>query len=286
MSFGNLIGQLLQQGMAGQTQTRGRLQNAASQSGGGLDQMLGSLLGGGGAQGAPSSSGSAAPTSAGVGAGGGFGGLADMAKDFLGNKQAGGMSGAQVGGLGALVGAVLGGGSGATKGALGGGAMAILGTLALTALKNYQGGGTAAAGAPSPAQGVVEPPATPEEVEAMTKPETERLLLKAMIAAAKADGEVDQSEMQRLVGRIDDDGITQEERQFVIDEMTRPLDVQDIASEVRTPAVAAEVYAASILAIDIDTDAERQYLRSLAQALHLDAGTVQRLHQLTGAPTV
>ena len=160
MSFGNLIGQLLQQGMAGQTQTRGRLQNAASQSGGGLDQMLGSLLGGGGAQGAPSSSGSAAPTSAGVGAGGSFGGLADMAKDFLGNKQAGGMSGAQVGGLGALVGAVLGGGSGATKGALGGGAMAILGTLALTALKNYQGGGTAAAGAPSPAQGVVEPPAT------------------------------------------------------------------------------------------------------------------------------
>ncbi len=283
MSFGNLIGQLLQQGMAGQTQTRGRLEHAASQSGGGLDQMLGSLLGGGGAQGASRSSTSSPPSSAGVGAGGGFGGLADMAKDFLGNKQAGGMSGAQVGGLGALVGAVLGGGSGATKGALGGGAMAILGTLALTALKNYQG---AAASAPSPAQGVVEPPATPEEVEAMTQPQTERLLLKAMIAAAKADGQVDQSEMQRLVGRIDDDGITEAERQFVIDEMTRPLDVQDIASEVRSPAVAAEVYAASILAIDIDTDAERHYLRSLAQALRLDPGTVHRLHQLTGAPAV
>ena len=280
MSFGNLIGQLLQKGMAGQTQTRGRLQNTASQSGGGLDQMLGSLLGGGdrGATGAGSGSGMGV---AGTG-GGGLGSLAGMAKDFLGNKQAGGMSGAQVGGLGALVGAVLGGGSGATKGALGGGAMAIIGTLALTALKNYQGGGAAAA----PSQPAALPPATPEEVEAMTHPETERLLLKAMIAAAKADGEVDQDEMQRLVGRIDSDGITEEERQFVIDEMTRPLDVQDIVSEVRTPAVAAEVYAASILAIDIDTDAERQYLRSLAQALRLDAGTVQRLHQLTGAPAV
>ena len=277
MSFGNLIGQLLQKGMAGQTQTRGRLQNTASQSGGGLDQMLGSLLGGGGSGATGAGAGS---SMGGSGTGGGLGSLAGMAKDFLGNKQAGGMSGAQVGGLGALVGAVLGGGSGATKGALGGGAMAIIGTLALTALKNYQGGGAAAA----PSQPAALPPATPEEVEAMTHPETERLLLKAMIAAAKADGEVDQDEMQRLVGRIDSDGITEEERQFVIDEMTRPLDVHDIVAEVRTPAVAAEVYAASILAIDIDTDAERQYLRSLAQALRLDAGTVQRLHQLTGAP--
>ncbi len=283
MSFGNLIGQLLQQGMAGQTQTRGRLQNTASQSSGGLDQMLGSLLGGGGQAATGAGAGSAMGASA--TGGGGLGSLAGMAKDFLGNKQAGGMSGAQVGGLGALVGAVLGGGSGATKGALGGGAMAIIGTLALTALKNYQGGG-AADGAAAPSQSAALPPATPEEVQAMTHPETERLLLKAMIAAAKADGQVDKAEMQRLVGRIDTDGITEEERQFVIDEMTRPLDVQDIVSEVRTPAVAAEVYAASILAIDIDTDAERQYLRSLAQALRLDAGTVQRLHQLTGAPAV
>jgi uncharacterized membrane protein YebE (DUF533 family) len=68
--------------------------------------------------------------------------------------------------------------------------------------------------------------------------------------------------------------------------MTRPLDIDGLAAEARTPAVAAEVYAASILAIDIDTEAERQYLRELARRLGLDAGTVQRLHQLTGAPSV
>jgi uncharacterized membrane protein YebE (DUF533 family) len=107
-----------------------------------------------------------------------------------------------------------------------------------------------------------------------------------MISAAKADGQVDQKEMQTLVGHMGADGVTDAERQFVIDEMTKPLDVQGLAAEVRSPAVAAEVYAASILAIHIDTEAERRYLRELAQALKLDAGTVQRLHQMTGAPAV
>ncbi len=271
MSFGNIVGQLLQQGMAGQTQTRGRLQQAAGQSGGGLDQMLGALLGGGGR----------------AAAGGGLGDLAGLAQQFLGTKQVGGMTGAQAGGLGALVGAVLGGGGGAAKGAVGGGAMAILGTLALTALKNYQAGAAAsAASAPAARLGDAPPPVAAEEVRAVVDPATEKLIVRAMISAAKADGQVDKSEMQRIVGQIDTDGVTEAERQFVIDEMTRPLDLHGLVAEVRSPAVAAEVYAASILAIDIDTEAERQYLRDLARGLGLDAGTVQRLHQLTGAPAV
>lgn len=306
MSFGNIIGQLLQQGMAGQSQTRGRLEQAASQSGGGVDQMLGALLGGGGSAGGSlgallgggggsggggglgallggagaGGGGLGALLGGGGGAGGGLGNLAGMAQQFLGNKQVGGVTGAQAGGLGALVGAVLGGGSGAAKGAVGGGAMAILGTLALTALKNYQA--NAATDPAAPAGQAL--PVSHEEVQAVTDPATERLLVRAMISAAKADGHVDQDEMQRIVGKIDADGVTEAERQYVIDEMSRPLDMAGLVAEVTSPAVAAEVYAASILAIDIDSDAERQYLRDLARDLKLDAGTVQRLHQLTGAP--
>ena len=272
MSFGNIIGQLLQQGMAGQTQTRGRLQQAAGQSGGGLDQMLGSLLGGGGA-GAHGPAGSA----------GGLGDLAGLAQQFLGGKQVGGVTGAQAGGLGALVGAVLGGGGGAAKGAVGGGAMAILGTLALTALKNYQSGASAGPAQAPVGQAV---PVAAEEIQAVTDPATERLMVRAMISAAKADGKIDQQEMQAIAGHIGGEGVTEAERQFVIDEMTRPLDLRSLAAEVKSPAVAAEVYAASILAIDIDNEAERQYLRDLARAIGLDAGTVERLHQMTGAPAV
>jgi uncharacterized membrane protein YebE (DUF533 family) len=46
--------------------------------------------------------------------------------------------------------------------------------------------------------------------------------------------------------------------------------------------MAAEVYAASLFAIDVDTPAERQYLRQLAQGLGLDEGAVQRLHLMLG----
>ncbi len=295
MSFQNIVAQLLQQGMGGQTQQR--LQHTASRGGGGLDQMLGALLGGNSGAGQPAAPAhrahSAAASGGGAGGGlgglagglGGLGGLGKLAQDFLGGQQAGGMSGAQVGGLGALVGAVLGGGGGALKGAAGGGAMAILGSLALTALKNYQAG--AATGADeAPAQRMAPPPVSNEEVAEVTDPRAERLVLRAMIDAAKADGKVDRDEMQRIIGQIEPGSVTPEERQYVIDEMSRPSDPAGLAREVQSPAVAAQVYAASILAIHIDTDEERTYLRNLATALKLDAGTVRRLHEMTGAPAV
>lgn len=268
MSFANIIGQLLQQGMAGQMQTRGRLQRTASQPAPGMQQILGAVLGGGGG-------------AVGAGAAGGLGNLAGLAQQFLGGQQVGGLTGAQAGGLGALAGALLGGGGGAAKGALGGGAMAMLGTLALTALKNYQAGAGAAAAPVGQPVTVV-----PEEVQAVTDPATERLILRAMISAAKADGQIDKQEMQAIAGHIGGDGVTEAERQFVLDELARPLDLHSLAAEVKSPAVAAEVYLASVLAIDIDTEQERQYLRDLARAVGLDAGIVQRLHAMTGAPAV
>ena len=70
MSFGDILGQIMQQGLGGQTQTRGRLQAAANNmdQGGGLQSIFGQLqdaLGGTG------------------GAGGAMGGFADKARDFL-----------------------------------------------------------------------------------------------------------------------------------------------------------------------------------------------------------
>ena len=274
MSFGNIIGQMLGQGLAGQSSTQARVGRSAqniAQGGAGMEQILGSLqsmLGGG------------APAGGGA-SGGGLGGLAAMAKNMLGSPQVGGMSGAQLGGLGAIAGALLGGGGGAVKGAAGGGAMALLGTLALSALQNARGGGASAPGASfaagAPAQ---------QEVASVASEEGERLVLRAMIAAAKADGQVDSTEMDRVLGEMEPDEVSESERRFVLEEVHKPLDVAEIARDVNTPAQAAEVYAASLLAIDIDTDREREYLRNLAAALRLDPGVVAFLHQTTGAPKV
>jgi uncharacterized membrane protein YebE (DUF533 family) len=285
MSFGNILGQLLQQGMSGQSQTQARLGTSArnvAQGGQGIEQILGSLqsmLGGaasvGGSQAAGMGSGGTTQASP-------LGGLAGAAKTFLGQPQAGGMTGAQLGGIGAIAGALLGGGGGALRGAAGGGAMAILGTLALTALQNARSGGQAAPGAQLAANAAP----TQEDVSAVASEEAERLALRAMIAAAKADGHIDEEEMDRLLGHMNTNDVTAAERQFVLDEIRKPLDVADLAKDVRNPAQAAEVYAASLLAIDIDSEAERAYLRALATALRLDAGVVSFLHRTTGAPAV
>jgi uncharacterized membrane protein YebE (DUF533 family) len=271
MSFGNILGQILQEGLGGQTGTRDRVETTARSlddrsgaGGGGLDAIFGQLQG--------------ALSRAGVdtaGAGQAASGFRDKAGDFLRQDQVGGLSGAQIGGIGAIAGALLGGGLG---GAARGGAMAVLGTLALGALKRAQAERAGQAEAAPLDQSVGQ-----DEIRALTAPETERLLLKAMISAAKSDGNIDQAEMQKIIGKISADDITAEEKQFVLDQMSTPIDVAALAAEARQPAQAAEVYAASILAIDADSEQERRYLADLAAALNLDAETVRHLHRMTGA---
>jgi len=294
MSFGNIIGQLLQQGMA--NQSRGRLDHALGDQGlggmGGLEDMLGGLLGGqGSAQQSPQSN------AAGSGAGG-LGGLLDMAAGALGGGRttggaqggglgdlagmllgSGGRSGAQggAGGLGDLAGMLLGGGT--NRGASSGGGMAILGTLAMAAFKHWQQSQSAGAAAAMPA-------IAPQQFAELTSPQAETLVLRAMISAAKADGQVDDEEIERIVGKIDDDGVSAEEKQFITSELRAPLNLQALVADVPDALVGTQVYAASLLAINLDTEAERNYLRTLAQMLQLDASAVERLHSLTGAPQV
>lgn len=149
-----------------------------------------------------------------------------------------------------------------------------------TSARNVAQGGQAAPGAQLAASAAP----LPEDVAAVTSEEAERLALRAMIAAAKADGQIHPDEMDRLLGHMNADDVTEAERKFVLDEIRKSLDPSDLAKDVHNPAQAAEVYAASLLAIDVDSEAERAYLRNLAAALRLDAGVVSFLHQTTGAP--
>lgn len=291
MSFGNIIGQLLQQGMA--NQSRGRLDHALGSQGlggmGGLEEMLGGLLGGqGGAQQNPQSNAmgggglgglldmAAGALSGGRSAGGTQGGgLGDLAGMLLGGRRSGASGGA--GGLGDLAGMLLGGGRRNTRGGASGGGMAILGTLAMAAFKHWQQSQSAGAAAAMPAM-------APQQFAELTSPQAETLVLRAMISAAKADGQIDDEEIQRIVGKIDDDGVSAEEKQFITDELRAPLNLQALVADVPDALVGTQVYAASLLAINLDTEAERNYLRTLAQMLQLDASAVERLHSLTGAP--
>jgi uncharacterized membrane protein YebE (DUF533 family) len=103
------------------------------------------------------------------------------------------------------------------------------------------------------------------------------------VNAAKADGSVDENEMQRIVGNLEKDGIGSEERELVLAELRKPMDTDAIVRGVTSPQVGAQVYAASLLAIDLDTDVEKRYLADLAGKLRLDKNVVRSLHRAVGA---
>jgi uncharacterized membrane protein YebE (DUF533 family) len=103
-------------------------------------------------------------------------------------------------------------------------------------------------------------------------------VLVAMIAAAKADGEVDRAESQKIMGQMEQAGLTSEEKSFLLGEMARPLNIEDVAKLATTPEVAAQLYTASAIVIDQVNERERNYLAMLAQRLNLPQGFVQQLH--------
>ena len=88
------------------------------------------------------------------------------------------------------------------------------------------------------------------------------------------------------MGKASTDVISDVDRKFIHGELSTTFDLQKLVSAVPTQVVGAQVYAASLFAIDINTDAEKNYLRNLAQAIELDAETIARLHEMTGAPLV
>lgn len=111
--------------------------------------------------------------------------------------------------------------------------------------------------------------------------EQARLMIRAMIQAARADGTVDPDERASILDHLAD--ASDAEIAFVDAEMSRPVDPVALAAEV--PAQQAEaVYSAALMAISVDSEPERRFLLQLAAALRLPAATVARIHGDMGKP--
>jgi len=213
--------------------------------------------------------------------------LGALAKSIFGEGAQG--KSLAAGGLGALAGAILGGGGGSAKGAMKGGALALLGSIALQALRGaqqkagQQSGQPGGLGAIDPASqlaaGLRAPQNDREEQEVSSIAD---LTVKAMINAAKVDGRIDEDEMQKFVGELQADGLSQQEREYLLTEVRKPLTTAEIVRAVPNQQVAAQVYAASLLAIEVDTEAEKNYLQTLARDLKLDPRVIQQIHQTLG----
>ncbi len=239
----------------------GGAKGGSGSSGGGVGDLLSSVLGGG-QQGADA-----------TGAGGGIG---DLLSNMLGDagKAVGGNKNIAVGGLGALIGSLLGGGGKSLGGAVGGGLMALLGALAFNALK---GSGQQKSQIPT---GLLEPQTEAQQKELETGSE---LVLRAMINATKADGQVDQSEIDRLTGKLSEIGVDAEGQRYLMTKIQQPMETENlIAAAKGQPELAAQIYAASLLAIEVDTQAEKNYLDQLSAGLGLSSQVTGRIQQLVG----
>jgi uncharacterized membrane protein YebE (DUF533 family) len=106
-----------------------------------------------------------------------------------------------------------------------------------------------------------------------------------MIAAAKADGTIDNEEQARIFAQMDKMPLTADDKAFVMDELRGKFDIDAVAAAATTPEEAAEIYTASLLAIDADNPnaAERGYLGMLAARLKLDDSLVAHLQQTVAA---
>jgi uncharacterized membrane protein YebE (DUF533 family) len=179
--------------------------------------------------------------------------------------------------FGGLAGLLLGSKAGRKLGrsALNVGGVAVLGGLAYKAWQNWQAqqGGQASA----PPENLEDATAKAEGTRFLPSRETERnelslTLLSAMISAAKSDGHIDADEQARIFSKVDESNLAVEEKGFLMDQIRKPLDLDAIAAKATTRERAAEIYAVSVLAINVDNPTEVEYLDELATRLKLDDG--------------
>ncbi len=175
---------------------------------------------------------------------GGTGGIGDLLGSLAGMGGAG--TAGAAGGLGGLLGGLLGGGG------LGG-----------TLNSAFANGGEPDA-----------PPAPAQELAAA-------VLLKAMIQAAKSDGQIDAAEQARLLERLGDVSVA--EKAFVQQELAAPVDVEGLVAQI-PEGMEAQAYTMAVMAIDLDAQTEAQYLHALATALGLEPVEVNHIHDRLGAP--
>jgi uncharacterized membrane protein YebE (DUF533 family) len=109
-------------------------------------------------------------------------------------------------------------------------------------------------------------------------PSESRVVLRAILNAARVDGHIDERERDLIDKEIARLGGDASLRDWVEAELRQPLDPHAIAADVAgNPLLASEVYLASLLVIGEADFLERAYLDRLAENLALDADLKQRL---------
>ncbi len=206
--------------------------------------------------------------------------LIEQAKGVFSSNPA--LATAVLGGLGALVFGTSTGRSVAGSAAKLGG-LALIGGLAYKAYQNYQAGKPLLNAAqqevlPAPAGTGFEPQAASEA--------TALVFIRAMIAAAAADGHIDDEERSAILGGLKEAGLDQEAHDWLAQEMAKPASIDALVEAAESPELAAQIYTAARIAINPDNAAEKDFLAGLAGSLGLDAELVANIDAAASAAKI
>ena len=115
----------------------------------------------------------------------------------------------------------------------------------------------------------------------------ERRRRQATVNAAKADGQIDEDEVRRIVGKLQEIGVDPGAQRYAMTELQKPMETEEwMAAAQGRPELGAQMYGASLLAIEVDTPAEKKYLERLAAGLGLDAKVTQHIQGFVGLQSV
>ena len=205
--------------------------------------------------------------------------ILEQAKGMFNSNPA--MATAVLGGLGALVFGTSAGRSVAGSAVKLGG-LALIGGLAYRAYQNHQAGkpllDLQQGVLPAPSGSGFEPEAA-SEASAL-------IFIRAMIAAAAADGSIDAQEREAILGGLREAGFDPEANEWLAQEMAKPASIDTLVEGAESPELAAQIYTAARIAINPDTRAEKDFLGKLADGLGLDAELVANIDVAASAAKV
>lgn len=144
------------------------------------------------------------------------------------------------------------------------GGLAALGGVAYQMYRQWNAGAASTATATAPT-------AEPAQLPAPQTPKASvELLLKAMIAAAKADGHIDAAELEKIRTQLASLELGDKASDMILEELARPLDAKALAALTNGDmAIALEVYLVSASMLDASDAVEQAYLDDLRVALQL-----------------
>ena len=115
------------------------------------------------------------------------------------------------------------------------------------------------------------PPPVGSEKETGSGQDLALRMIQVMIAAAHADGTLDESEEKAILDRLRGAGLDSEEKMFLLNELHQPKPLSELTNGINDPATAKTMYMLAMATIEMDTEAERIWLDKLGTQLGISS---------------